>query len=401
MTRGSLAPKCRPASGADWPAAVARPRKVWLFVQMARFRVLPLIIFSATCLAAAPAPAAETSASASVPAGLLAEDAAKRAVQMLSAPQEATRQKAIEGLRMRAISLEATAQVVSLLKEARAVHATRLATTIKTGAPALGRIRDAYTAWDTKRTEVMKLILTDYHKDPAKVAMLTREHQATAKLQKSLERTLGSADAAFKPFRTAVEPLIDLDRDVAKLKSPGTAFTAPKAETYFEESGVAGELLETLRHVRELQEAAAESAAVAKHNEKESKWASKSAVAFALRLNAERAVMGLDPLRLDERLSDAASGHSKEMADLHYFAHESPVAENKTPGDRARNARFEGNWSGENIFMGSTSPDSAYNGWWGSDGHRFIMFAKGPNTLGIGPVGTYWTMMTGSKAWKK
>ena len=83
-----------------------------------------------------------------------------------------------------------------------------------------------------------------------------------------------------------------------------------------------------------------------------------------------------------------------------YFAHESPVEANKSPGDRARNAKFDGGWSGENIFMGSPGASEAYGAWWGSDGHRFIMFSDGPNTLGVGPVSTYWTMMTGKKDWK-
>ncbi len=52
---------------------------------------------------------------------------------------------------------------------------------------------------------------------------------------------------------------------------------------------------------------------------------------------------------------------------------------------------------GENIFMGSASHNSAYNAWFGSDGHRFIMFSDGPNLIGIGPHGKHWTMMTGKK----
>ncbi len=109
--------------------------------------------------------------------------------------------------------------------------------------------------------------------------------------------------------------------------------------------------------------------------------------------------MNLPPLRLDQALSAAATGHSQEMQALSYFAHESPVTTNKTPGDRARNAKFSGGWTGENIFMGSPGALEAYNAWWGSDGHRFIMFSDAPNTLGLGPVATYWTLMTGKKNW--
>jgi uncharacterized protein YkwD len=47
--------------------------------------------------------------------------------------------------------------------------------------------------------------------------------------------------------------------------------------------------------------------------------------------------------------------------------------------------------------MGSSSHTSAYNAWFGSDGHRFIMFSDRPNLIGIGPHGKHWTMMTGRK----
>jgi uncharacterized protein YkwD len=69
----------------------------------------------------------------------------------------------------------------------------------------------------------------------------------------------------------------------------------------------------------------------------------------------------------------------------------------KSPWDRAKLAGFAGNASGENIFMGSTNFQSAYDGWFGSDGHRFIMFADSPNVLGLGISGIHWTLMTGRK----
>ena len=103
-------------------------------------------------------------------------------------------------------------------------------------------------------------------------------------------------------------------------------------------------------------------------------------------INSRRYVLGLTTLRLDECLSNAAGDHSKEMQDLKYFAHDSPVEKNKTPWDRAKNAAFEGRCMGENIFMGAAAPEAAFHGWWESDGHRFIMFQKEANTLGLGPA---------------
>jgi len=46
--------------------------------------------------------------------------------------------------------------------------------------------------------------------------------------------------------------------------------------------------------------------------------------------------------------------------------------------------------------MGSASPDAAYSAWFGSDGHRFIMFGNG-NVLGVGISGIHWTMMMGNQ----
>ena len=45
--------------------------------------------------------------------------------------------------------------------------------------------------------------------------------------------------------------------------------------------------------------------------------------------------------------------------------------------------------------MGSSGFDAAYSAWFGSDGHRFIMFGDGCNVLGVGISGKHWTMMTG------
>jgi uncharacterized protein YkwD len=128
-----------------------------------------------------------------------------------------------------------------------------------------------------------------------------------------------------------------------------------------------------------------------------SAWASVSQKDFANHLNEFRSLFAFTPLRLEEKLSDAAVGHSRDMASMGFFAHQSPIPEKKSPGDRARLAGFKHRWSGENIFMGSASPVAAYDAWFGSDGHRFIMFANGPNLIGIGPYERHWTMMTGIK----
>ena len=106
-------------------------------------------------------------------------------------------------------------------------------------------------------------------------------------------------------------------------------------------------------------------------------------------------VLGLGPLRLEEKLSNAATGHSQDMKALGFFSHTSPVPGKASFGDRARKAGFRGSPRGECIAAGYGSASAAYRGWFYSDGHRHIMLARGPSVLGIGPVGSHWTLMTG------
>ena len=128
-------------------------------------------------------------------------------------------------------------------------------------------------------------------------------------------------------------------------------------------------------------------------------WASAAYKSFASLLNERRVALGLTPLRLDEKLSKACVDHSNDMATHGYFDHAGRTAETKTPGKRAKRAGFSGFASGECIFVGSTSPAAAHKAWWYSDGHRLIMYANNPNTLGLGLYGKHWTLNTGKKSW--
>ena len=83
------------------------------------------------------------------------------------------------------------------------------------------------------------------------------------------------------------------------------------------------------------------------------------------------------------------------MKALGFFSHTSPVEGKHSFVDRARLAGFKGGASGECIAAGYGSAAAAYQGWFYSDGHRHIMLANGPNVLGIGPVGSHWTLVTG------
>lgn len=110
-------------------------------------------------------------------------------------------------------------------------------------------------------------------------------------------------------------------------------------------------------------------------------------------LNLMRLLVGQNALRIDPKLCEAARGHSEDMKTLGFFAHESPVPGKKSPSDRAAKAGTSG--GGENIYVGSTSPLAANQGWFYSPGHHKNMFSPGYGRVGLGNHGTHWTQMFG------
>ena len=252
-----------------------------------------------------------------------------------------------------------------------------------------------------ERSRVIQLIRTDYHKDAKKVKMLRDEmedlmalHEKVVKLaKKNLTTDLATTE-------TAIDALCEIAREREKFDS--SAFTKKLSDkelraSIINDSLEAERVEKTIASLEKSRKEIAALAEVEKHNAANGKWCSAGMKSFATLCNYERVVVGLRPLFVEEKLSSAAEGHSSDMASKGFFAHESPVPHKKTPWDRAKLAEFDGQASGENIFMGSANYQAAYNGWFGSDGHRFGMFSDGPNCMGIGISGVHWTMMIGSK----
>lgn len=109
--------------------------------------------------------------------------------------------------------------------------------------------------------------------------------------------------------------------------------------------------------------------------------------------NLMRLLAGYDALEIDPKLCASGRDHSKDMATLGFFAHESPVPGKKTPFIRAKN--FGTSASGENIYMGSTDPKSANLGWFYSPGHHRNMFNSGHRRIGLGQHNRHWTQLFG------
>ncbi len=102
--------------------------------------------------------------------------------------------------------------------------------------------------------------------------------------------------------------------------------------------------------------------------------------------------MGLSACRVDRKLVIAARKHSEEMQRLGYFAHESPVADHRTAGQRA--GKEGTSCSSENIAAGQSRGEGAFDGWYRSPGHhRNILGSHG--RTGVGRHGTLWTQMFG------
>ncbi len=110
-------------------------------------------------------------------------------------------------------------------------------------------------------------------------------------------------------------------------------------------------------------------------------------------LNLMRLLVGLNALVLDPKLCEASRGHSEDMARHNFFSHTSPVKGKQSFGQRAGLAGT--NASGENIYMGSTNPKRANEGWFHSPGHHKNMFNPGQRRIGLGNYGRHWTQMFG------
>jgi hypothetical protein len=106
-------------------------------------------------------------------------------------------------------------------------------------------------------------------------------------------------------------------------------------------------------------------------------------------INTERTKAGLGALKFDMRLSAAARGHAKDMADRNFFDHHSGRAGFDTPGDRIHQAgSFEQAWA-ENIAFEQGKPDSRIvetfvTGWMNSPGHFKNIMTRSFTHTGVG-----------------
>jgi uncharacterized protein YkwD len=107
-------------------------------------------------------------------------------------------------------------------------------------------------------------------------------------------------------------------------------------------------------------------------------------------VNRERAQHGENPLRLSDRLEEAAEGHCSELIADDYFAHISPSGE--TPVDRIRATGYipgasVGYVIGENLAWGTyglATPQAIVSAWIASPGHLANILEAKYTETGIG-----------------
>lgn len=170
---------------------------------------------------------------------------------------------------------------------------------------------------------------------------------------------------------------------------PGQAEADPSPSGATFEERLRQEELQVLRMAMPLTETARQ---VLDHNAKLEAQLDFEEARCVTALNTTRILLGLEPLRVDLKLVEAARGHSADMAEHNFFSHESPIEGKRSFTDRARLAGTTS--SGENIAMGRRQGHETNLQWFHSPGHHRNMLANHAR-VGIGRSGKHWTELFG------
>ncbi len=321
----------------------------------------------------------------------------KRVQEFLQSPRAEQRTGTYKACRARGDAFKAT--YFDLLERAYKFHGNELAKVIRTsvgpGTPQAEAVEN-WRTWESLAPPAAEFVLTNHAKDKAKHhqmdKMFTEVNQAWLRVEGACKRLDKTSAQTTQRIDSALAALREIHREKAWCRPDEFDADEDLDIADVEKDLSLGKDVTTYLAAHSAMRAAVDGLAKAHAFNDALKWAGPNHKEFARILNNRRAALGLPPLRLEEKLSDACAGHSKEMADMGYFAHDSPVEENKTFVMRASKAGFTGHPRGECIFSGKSEPAQAESAWWYSDGHRLINYAREPNTLGLGPVGITWTL---------
>ena len=119
-------------------------------------------------------------------------------------------------------------------------------------------------------------------------------------------------------------------------------------------------------------------------------------------INDYRVAHGLKPLRIDRRLTRAATWMSTDMGASDRFSHTD--SRGRSPFDRIARYRYPSDtWRGENLAAGNVEPSATFEQWRNSPAHNANMLNRRYRAIGISRVqnanatyGWYWTTTFGS-----
>lgn len=119
----------------------------------------------------------------------------------------------------------------------------------------------------------------------------------------------------------------------------------------------------------------------------------KAELEMLVLINKERTKAGIQSISMDEKLTQVARSHSKDMFERGYFSHNTP--EGVTPSSRIEKENIKYNFAGENIAL-APSTVLAMQGLMNSPAHRRNILSPNFNKIGIGVIdgGGYGKMYT-------
>lgn len=261
-------------------------------------------------------------------------------------------------------------QVNSIRRDGvKAVTKEKLA---ETGKPALKSLQEALTV---SRSDVLDGSKALSEQRDALVALVALQARCVAV----------QADAKAKALAEAK----------AKAEAAGRKWVEPKAPPETPEQPSADEIMQ-----REEVGMAMLGAPLSPANRSvaESIWRNRDQVLYdealgLIDLTVMRSLLGLNALSMDVRLCNASRGHSTDMVEKKFFAHESPVAGKTTPWDRARLAGTSS--QGECIAAGQKDGPGANLAWFLSPGHHVLILGRF-RRAGLGKCKRHWTLMLGN-----
>lgn len=120
--------------------------------------------------------------------------------------------------------------------------------------------------------------------------------------------------------------------------------------------------------------------------------------AMVQQINAYRRAMGVKPLEIDPRLTQAARRYSKSMVDLGFQGHRSPEQGLETPHRRMIAAGHPRPFS-ENVVTGSTNATVMFNALLESPSHHLNTLNRFSTQIGVGRWDDHWTQNYGMGPW--